>query len=146
MYLIAVLLVAIVATVVAFIQSLVLFAFGLKEMATLSSPFSFVGIFLLEVVLIWAAYFGATPSGRVNPTYASESLISGADLVAMNGTRHRGHVEKFEPDPRQSALVKTEPPRNFVRNVQFPALDIGPAVVDSHDLAPMIPRVHDAHY
>ena len=51
------LVVAIAATILAFIQNLTMLAFGLKEMAITSSPLSFVGIFLLEILLIWIAYF-----------------------------------------------------------------------------------------
>lgn len=34
-----------------------MFAFGLKEQAIFSSPLSFMGIFLAEIVSIWAGYF-----------------------------------------------------------------------------------------
>lgn len=51
------LVVAVAATILAFIQNLTLLAFGLKEMAITSWPLSFVGIFLLEISLIWIAYF-----------------------------------------------------------------------------------------
>ena len=51
------LVVAVAATVLAFIQNLVMFAFGMKEMAIASWPLSFVGILLLEISLIWIAYF-----------------------------------------------------------------------------------------
>lgn len=51
------LVVAIAATILAFIQNMTMFAFGMKEMAITSSPLSFVGIFLLEILLIWIAYF-----------------------------------------------------------------------------------------
>jgi len=34
-----------------------MFAFGLKEQAIFSAPLSFIGIFLAEVVSIWAGYF-----------------------------------------------------------------------------------------
>jgi hypothetical protein len=51
------LVVAVAATILAFIQNLTMLAFGMKEMAITSSPFSFAGIFLLEILLIWVAYF-----------------------------------------------------------------------------------------
>lgn len=51
------LVVAVAATILAFIQNLTMFAFGMKEMAITSSPLSFAGIFLLEILLIWIAYF-----------------------------------------------------------------------------------------
>jgi len=52
-----VLVIAITATVLAFVQNTVMFSLGMKEMAIFAFPLSFVGIFLAEVVLIWAAYF-----------------------------------------------------------------------------------------
>src|SRR6266568_2909465 len=51
------LVVAVIATILAFVQNTVMFSLGMKEMAIFAFPFSFVGIFLAEVVLIWAAYF-----------------------------------------------------------------------------------------
>jgi hypothetical protein len=51
------LVVAVAATILAFIQNWVMLIFGFKEMAITSSPLSFVGIFLLEMLLIWIAYF-----------------------------------------------------------------------------------------
>lgn len=49
--------IAIAATILAFIQNSVMFAFGMKELAILSFPFSFAGIFLFELTAIWVAYF-----------------------------------------------------------------------------------------
>jgi hypothetical protein len=49
--------IAIAATILAFVQNSVMFTFGMKELAILSFPFSFAGIFLLESAAIWAAYF-----------------------------------------------------------------------------------------
>lgn len=51
------LLIAILATVLAFIQNLLMFAFGMKEMGIASFPLAFTGIFLLEIASIWVAYF-----------------------------------------------------------------------------------------
>lgn len=51
------LLIAILASIVAFIQNLLMFAFGMKELAIFSFPLSFAGILLLELALIWTAYF-----------------------------------------------------------------------------------------
>ena len=52
-----ILVVAVTATILAFVQNTVMFSLGMKEMAIFAFPLSFVGIFLAEVVLIWAAYF-----------------------------------------------------------------------------------------
>jgi hypothetical protein len=38
------------ATVLAFIQNMVMFSFGLKELAIFSFPLSFTGIFLAEII------------------------------------------------------------------------------------------------
>ena len=50
------LIIALIATVLAFIQNLVMLGFGMKEMAIYSSPLFFIGIFLCEVAAIWAGY------------------------------------------------------------------------------------------
>ena len=53
------LIIALVATLVALVQNLVMFAFGMKEQAIFAFPLGFTGIFLAEVVSIWAGYFCA---------------------------------------------------------------------------------------
>lgn len=49
--------IALIATVLVFIQNLVMFGFGMKEMAIFSFPLSFTGIFLGEIAAIWTGYF-----------------------------------------------------------------------------------------
>jgi hypothetical protein len=51
------LVIAIAATVLAFMQNMLMFLLGMKEMAISSSPLSFVRIFLGEIALIWTGYF-----------------------------------------------------------------------------------------
>jgi hypothetical protein len=51
------LVIAILATLLALIQNMVMFAGGMKENAIHSSPLFFTGIFLLESALIWVAFF-----------------------------------------------------------------------------------------
>ena len=51
--------IALIATVLALIQNLVMFGFGMKEMAIYSSPLFFIGIFLCEIAAIWTGYFCA---------------------------------------------------------------------------------------
>lgn len=51
------LVIALIATVLAFVQNMVMFRLGMKEMAIFAFPFFFVGIFLAELVLIWTGYF-----------------------------------------------------------------------------------------
>jgi hypothetical protein len=48
--------VALIATVLVFVQNLVMFGFGMKEMAIYSSPLFFTGIFLCEIAAIWTGY------------------------------------------------------------------------------------------
>jgi hypothetical protein len=48
--------IALIATVLAIIQNLVMVGFGMKEMAIYSFPLSFIGIFLSEIVAIWTGY------------------------------------------------------------------------------------------
>jgi len=49
--------IALIATVLAFAQNIIMFSFGLKELAIFSFPLSFVGIFLAEIISIWVGYF-----------------------------------------------------------------------------------------
>ena len=51
--------IALIATVLAFIQNSVIFSFGMKEMGIFSSPLFFTGIFLCEIAAIWTGYFCA---------------------------------------------------------------------------------------
>jgi hypothetical protein len=51
--------IALIATVLALIQNLLMFGFGMKEMAIYSFPLSFIGIFLAEIAAIWMGYFCA---------------------------------------------------------------------------------------
>jgi hypothetical protein len=51
------LVIAILATLLALIQKLIMFAGGMKESAIYSSPLFFTGIFLFEIALIWVAFF-----------------------------------------------------------------------------------------
>ena len=48
---------AIIATVLAFVQNSIMFAFGFKEGAIFAFPLSFIGIFIAEIILIWAGAF-----------------------------------------------------------------------------------------
>jgi hypothetical protein len=73
------LLIAVVATILAFIQNWIMFAFGMKEMAILSFPFSFAGIFLLEISSIWAAYFCARKFLR----RSRELVLAGCMVVIL---------------------------------------------------------------
>jgi hypothetical protein len=51
------LVIAILATLLALIQNMIMFAGGMKESAIYSSALFFTGIFLLEIALIWVAFF-----------------------------------------------------------------------------------------
>jgi hypothetical protein len=48
---------ALIATVLVFVQNTLMFALGFKESAIFSFPLSFTGIFLAEVASLWAGYF-----------------------------------------------------------------------------------------
>ena len=45
-------LIALVATVLALVQNLAMFSLGMKEMAIMSFPLSFAGVFLLQIASI----------------------------------------------------------------------------------------------
>ena len=48
---------AIIATVLAFVQNSIMFVFGFKEKAIFAFPLWFIGIFIAEIILIWAGAF-----------------------------------------------------------------------------------------
>jgi len=48
--------IALIATVLALIQNMFMFGFGMKEMAIFSFPLSFTWIFLSEIAAIWTGY------------------------------------------------------------------------------------------
>lgn len=49
--------IALAATFLLCLQNKPMFALGMKELAIFSFPFSFAGIFLLQLIAIWVAYF-----------------------------------------------------------------------------------------
>src|SRR5271169_6295493 len=51
--------IALIATLLDILQNLVMFGFGMKEMAIYSFPLSIIGIFLAEIAAIWTGYFCA---------------------------------------------------------------------------------------
>ena len=81
--------IALIATVLAFIQNLVMFGFGMKERAIYSAPLFFIGIFLGEIVAIWTGYFCARKflrRRRVLALAAWVILVLGAAEVALPGS------------------------------------------------------------
>ena len=48
--------IAIIVSILAFIQNAIMFFFGLKESAIFAFPLSFIGIFLAELFLIWSGF------------------------------------------------------------------------------------------
>jgi hypothetical protein len=81
--------IALIASVLVFIQNLVMFGFGMKEMAIYSFPLSFIGIFLGEIAAIWTGYFCARRflrRRRVLALAAWVILVLGAAEVALPGS------------------------------------------------------------
>ena len=63
-----------------------MFSFGLKEQAIFSSPLSFIGIFLAEIVSIWAGYFCVRKffrKGRTVTLAAWAAVVLGAAEIAL---------------------------------------------------------------
>jgi len=59
----------------------------------------------------------------------------------MSGSGSCRHLEEFQSDFRESALVESQPASYFVGDVQATAVNIGAAVVNPDDKAPMVLRV-----
>ena len=103
------LIVAVIATLVAFLQNLVMFAFGLKEMAIFSFPLSFIGILLAEVLSIWAGCFCAwrfLPKRRTLALTAWVVLTLGTAEVALPASFFSTWVQHAR---RESVLNRIEP-------------------------------------
>ena len=71
--------IAIVATILAFIQNLVMFLFGMKEMAIAAFPLGFTWIFLLEIAAIWVAFFFVRRIARRN----RELVMAGCAILIL---------------------------------------------------------------
>jgi len=81
--------IALIATVLVFIQNLVMFGFGMKEMAIYSFPLFFIGIFLCEIGAIWTGYFCARRflhRRRVLVLAAWVIVVLGSAEVALPGS------------------------------------------------------------
>jgi len=81
--------IALIATVLVFIQNLVMFGFGMKEMAIYSFPLFFIGIFLCEIAAIWTGYFCARRflrRRRVLALAAWVIVVLGSAEVALPGS------------------------------------------------------------
>ena len=81
--------IALIASVLAFIQNLVMFVFGMKEMAIYSFPLSFIGIFLGEIAAIWTGYVCARRLLRRRRALALAAgviVVVGVAEVALPGS------------------------------------------------------------
>ncbi len=81
--------IALIATVLAVIQNLIMVGFGLKESAIYAFPLSFMGIFLAEIAAIWTGYFCArrfSRRRRVLALAARVIFVLGAAEVALPGS------------------------------------------------------------
>ena len=81
--------IALIATVLAFVQNLLMFAFGMKESAIFAFPLSFTGIFLGEIAAIWTGYFCARRFLRRRRPLALAAwviVVLGAAEVALPGS------------------------------------------------------------
>jgi hypothetical protein len=115
------LVIAIVATILACIQNSLMFAFGMKEMAIASSPFSFIGIFLLEIVSIWVAYFCARRFLRRN----RELVLAGCTILIM------GAVEYALPASFFTILGRQAERRYVLQRIQEVGTSIEPLSSDT---------------
>jgi hypothetical protein len=81
--------IALIATVLALIQNLLMFGFGMKESAIYAFPLSFTGIFLGEIAAIWTGYFCARRFLRRRRVLALAAWVIpvlGAAEVALPGS------------------------------------------------------------
>jgi hypothetical protein len=129
------LVIAIMATLLAFIQNMLVFSLGLKEMAIFSFPLSFVGIFLAEIALIWTGYFAirklvhrrhalVLAGWTIVVLGAAELMLPASYFTTMIQHAKRRHVLK-QIEQSDSAIEALASDQNSVRfaltyNLKFP--------------------------
>jgi hypothetical protein len=113
-------LIALIATVVAFLQNMLMFGFGLKEQAIYSFPLSFTWIFLAEVLSIWTGYFCARKLLRKRGT-----LAVAAWAVITLGTAELGLPASFF-----SMLIQHAKRQSILNHIELMGNSIEPLASD----------------
>jgi hypothetical protein len=108
--------IALIAILLAVIQNILMFAFGLKESAIASSPLSFGGIFLAELVLIGASYFCVRKFLRVR-----RRLVLAAWVIAVLGA-----AELVLPVSSFAALIQRARRERFLNRIEHVKTEIEP--------------------
>jgi len=93
-----------------------MFSLGMKEMAILAFPFSFVGIFLAEVVLIWAAYFSIRRFLRRSRTL----VMMGWSIIVL------GAAEPLLPASYFTTLVQQAKRKHVLDQIEQTGVSIEP--------------------
>jgi hypothetical protein len=114
------LVIAVVASILAFIQNSLMFAFGMKEMAITSFPLSFTGIFLLEIASIWVAYLCLRKFLRRN----RELVFAGCMLLIL------GAAEFALPASFFSILIRQAERKYLLQRIQELGTSIEPLSSD----------------
>jgi hypothetical protein len=112
--------IALIATVVAFIQNLVMFSFGMKELAIFSSPLSFAGILLAEVVAIWAGCYCA----RKFPGHRRR-LVLAVWVIAVLGA-----AELALPTSTFATWIKQAQRKRALKRIELAGVSIEPLASD----------------
>jgi hypothetical protein len=100
--------IAVAASTLVFVQNLIMLAFGFKELAIFASPFSFLGILAAEIVLIWG---GVIVVRRIFP--AKTELLFIAWVLVILGT-----AELLLPASYFSIYVQHVQRKGVLNNIQ----------------------------
>jgi hypothetical protein len=109
--------IAVIASVLAFIQNIVIFSFGMKEGALSAFPLAFTWIFLSEIAAIWTGYFCARRFVRRRGT-----LVLAAWVIIVLGSAELALPASFFTTLVQQAGRKHVLNRIEVAGTSFEAL------------------------
>src|SRR5260221_2913981 len=73
------------------------------------------------------------------------SLERGLAFAALDPLGTFRHLEKLESQARNPLVLYAQSASNQIRNIQFTVIHEGAAVIDSHELADVSPRVRHAN-
>jgi hypothetical protein len=115
--------IALIATVLAFVQNLIMFGFGMKEGAIFSSPVSFTWICLTEIGAIWMGYFFVSKFLRRGRIF----VLAGWAVIVLGG------AELVLPVSYFTNRVQHAMRENVLKKIELVGTSIEPLKTDPSD-------------
>jgi hypothetical protein len=116
--------IALTGTVLAFIQNMVMFSFGLKELAIFSFPLSFTGIFLAEIISMWTGYFCVRKFLRAWRSLA----LAGWVIIVL------GAAELALPVSYFSTWIQQAKKEKILKQIEHVGTSVEPLASDRHGI------------